>query len=154
MLSFGLNQSSAEQVLHHLRLCATDFVPPLETRVELDAYAAKLVARASRFECWRAGALVGLVAAYFNSDDRIGFITNVSVTPQEQRQGIAAQLLAQCVKAAEDAGLERVRLEVGHENHGALRLYKAAGFLIVERGAEQVVMALQLPAQSAGGGER
>ena len=44
-------------------------------------------------------------------------------------RGLGAGLLAECLRKAEDFGLERIELEVFSENENAIRLYSKAGFL-------------------------
>jgi ribosomal protein S18 acetylase RimI-like enzyme len=140
MIRYTVDESSEAQVLEHLRACSSNFVPPLDTRIDVKSYAAKLVAHARRFEAWRDTSLVGLIAAYFNQSERSCFVTNVSVTPAEQRKGIAALLLDQCLAAATNAGLATTRLEVSTGAIGARRLYESRGFAVVEERAGQVLM--------------
>lgn len=140
MIRYARDESNEEQVLVHLRACSASFVPPLETRVDLVAYAAKMASKARRFEAWRDDVLVGLVAAYFNGVEKNCFITNVSVLPSHHRQGLAQSLVAECLSAASGSGLLEARLEVGRDNVGAQRLYEALGFSAVESATEHLEM--------------
>ena len=65
-LQFTQDRATDEDIARHLRLCDTDFVPALSTRVQIPEYAEKLVSHAVRFEAWQHGILVGLIAAYCN----------------------------------------------------------------------------------------
>ncbi len=127
---FGRNQASVVAVEEHLRHCASSFVPPLDSRVEIGAYAKKLFDRAACFEAYVAHALVGLVGVYLNdSAEPAAFITNVSVLPSYQGQGIAVHLLAECIEQARALGFVRVELEVGRANAPAIGLYSRMGFV-------------------------
>ena len=123
------NRADAVEVGAHLRACDTSFVPPLGGRVDVDAYAAKIVAQAERFEAWDGDRLAGLVAAYCNDPTRrIAFVTSVSVLPARQGQGLASRLLHECIANLRLAGFERVELEVDAHNAPAARLYRKLGF--------------------------
>ena len=68
----------------------------------LSEYAAKLSDRGERFEAWMNKTLVGLVAAYANNlQDRIAYVTSVSVLPEFQGVNIAGRLLTSCARFAE-----------------------------------------------------
>lgn len=123
------NRADAAEVSAHLRACDASFVPPLGERVDLDAYAAKIVAQAERFEAWAGDSLAGLVAAYCNDPTRrIAFVTSVSVLPARQGHGLASRLLQDCIADVRRAGFERVELEVDSHNAPAARLYRKFGF--------------------------
>ena len=74
------NKASEAEIAEHLSRCDADFVPPLSGRVEINDYAKKIASKATRFEAWSGGTLVGLVAAYCNDQEKhIAYITSVSV---------------------------------------------------------------------------
>ena len=74
------NRASAAEIDAHLRACDDSFAPALSRRVDIDAYASKIAARAERFEAWANDRLVGLLAAYCNDPERrVAFVTSVSV---------------------------------------------------------------------------
>ncbi len=85
-------------MLAHLLRCDASFTPPLSSRVDLAAYAEKLVARARRWEAWAEGDLVGLVAVYADASvGGTGFVSNVSVDPPRRGTGVARQLLTDAI---------------------------------------------------------
>ena len=57
-----------------------------------------------------------------------GYITNVAVSPDARRQGIARALIAKLTDEARAAGLAFVTLEVRASNAPAIALYEGAGF--------------------------
>jgi GNAT superfamily N-acetyltransferase len=145
VVQFAINKASAAQVEHHLRCCDAQFVPRLSLRVDLVAYAEKLVQRATGFEAWSEGELVGLVAAYFdNIEQRLAHITNVSVVDAWKGQGIAATLVQQCLDHAKRSGMHTISLEVSADNAAARRLYDKAGFQTVNPQAGNLTMHRQL----------
>lgn len=128
-IEFDVDRSDEAAVLGHLRSCDADFVPPLSSRVDLAAYAGRLVTRATRFEAWNGPQLVGLVACYLNDrEGGVGFITSVSVLKEAGRQGIATTLMTRCLERARGLGFERLQLEVASTNEAALELYRRCGF--------------------------
>lgn len=127
-MNYKLDSVGAAELLAHLRAADGSFAPLLSSRVDLADYADKLAARARRVEAWQDDTLVGLIALYANDPARGGFITNVSVLPGHQGQGIAGELLRRTLALATELGLPRLRLEVYADNTAALALYRRHGF--------------------------
>ena len=74
----------------------------------------------------RGGQAVGYVGCQTVLDE--GYITNVAVSPDARRQGIARALIAKLTDEARAAGLAFVTLEVRASNAPAIALYEGAGF--------------------------
>lgn len=139
--NYLLNKASAAQIADHLLRCDVDFVPPLSGRVEINDYARKIESKATRFEAWSDGTLVGLVAAYCNDQEsRIAYITSVSVLRAWTGKGIAARLMSQCIEHAKASGMRQISLEVGGDNAPAIKLYKKSGFEISNTGTPSITM--------------
>lgn len=144
-LEFSEDTADAARIRAHLEACDANFVPRLSDRIDLTDYAAKLAAKARRFEAWDRGELVGLVAAYCNEGNRQrAFVTNVSVLPQAQGRGIASQLIGRCISEARGAGFGRLELEVGTANSRALALYARHGFYQISEGGGTAAMTIEL----------
>lgn len=142
-IEFSLNQASEPEICEHLFECDTHFVPPLSARVEINSYARKIADRATRFEAWANGGLVGLVAVYCGDRKRLAaYVTNVSVLPGWQGRGIASRLMRRCVEHLERLGVERIDLEVNHGNVGATRLYEKLGFMVDRVSGQTAIMHL------------
>ena len=62
-----------------------------------------------------------------------GYIDNVAVDPDRQRQGVASALLEAMIREAEKRRLRFLSLEVRAGNHGAIALYAAFGFVTLGR---------------------
>ena len=77
----------------------------------------------------RDGQAVGYVGCQTVLDE--GYITNVAVSPDARRQGIARALIAKLTDEARAAGLAVVTLEVRASNAPAIALYEGAGFVRV-----------------------
>jgi ribosomal protein S18 acetylase RimI-like enzyme len=128
-MNFALDRADAGQLLAHLRDVDASFQPPLSSRVDLADYADKMAARARRVEAWRGDMLVGVIAMYANDPAQGGFITNVSVLPGHQGEGLAGALLTRALALAVELRLPRLRLEVYADNTAALALYRRHGFV-------------------------
>lgn len=140
-----LNRASAAEIAAHLASCDADFVPPLSARVEIEDYAQKIADKATRFEAWSGGTLVGLVATYCDDrEERIAYITSVSVLQSWTGNGIAKDLLRQCVAHARLSGMKQIRLEVASANAPAIKLYERSGFVGHKSDAPVVIMNLYL----------
>lgn len=60
-----------------------------------------------------------------------GYIANVAVLPQFQKQGIGQKLLEYLIKVSKEINLSFVTLEVRKSNEGAIALYSKNGFSVV-----------------------
>jgi len=135
------NNASEAEIAEHLSRCDADFVPPLSSRVEINDYARKIASKATRFEAWSRGTLVGLVVAYCNDQEtHVAFITSVSVLHEWTRKGIAARLIDRCIEHAKASGMLQISLEVARHNKQAIRLYEESGFVANEANAQFVGM--------------
>ena len=124
------NKATGTEIAQHLSRCDADFMPPLSTRVSIMEYAQKIASKATRFEAWSGGTLIGLVAAYCNDQEkRIAYITSVSILREWTGKGIAARLLCQCIEHARVSGMRRIGLEVESNNTSAIKLYEKNGFI-------------------------
>jgi ribosomal protein S18 acetylase RimI-like enzyme len=128
-----INTASQRTIAEHLRQCDTGFVPRLSARVDIDAYSAKLISYAVRFEAWHEQELVGLVAAYPNAELGEMYVTSVSVLERLRRHGVAAGLIGDCIETARSRLLTRIVLEVAPENPAGHRLYESLGFIKARR---------------------
>ncbi|MCJ2029233.1 GNAT family N-acetyltransferase [Methylobacterium sp. J-043] len=146
------NRARPADVEAHLTACAQSFTPPLGERLAIPDYAAKLVARAERFEAWEGPALIGLVAVYCNDPARIAaFVTNVSVVPARTGIGLGRRLLAAAITYARALGFARMALSVDRVA-AALRLYRSLGFAEDKRDGDTLHLSLALRAQRPGAG--
>lgn len=131
---FSLNQSLKEDILEHLLECDKEFIPHLSSRVNLSEYALKLSLKAERFEVWKNGQLVALVAVYANNlADKTAFITNVSVAPGHTGKGLASKLLQISFEELKSKAFQRILLEVSPHNDKAMKLYRKMGFSFIEK---------------------
>jgi GNAT superfamily N-acetyltransferase len=129
LIQYQSDKASAAQIAGHVRLCDSDFVPPLSGRVEIVDYANKIAAKATRFEAWVENILIGLVAVYCNDPSKnMAYITSVSVLKEWAGKGIATCLLGKCVEHAKVLGIREITLEVAQNNEPAIRLYRKSGF--------------------------
>ena len=144
-VEFLLNAASAAQIADHLRCCDADFMPPLSGRVEIGDYAKRIASKATRFEAWSGGTLVGLVAAYCNDHEkRIAYVTSVSVLRAWTSEGIAERLVGQCIENAKAAGMRQISLDVAQNNTHAIKLYEKSGFVAGKVNASVITMGLYL----------
>ena len=144
-VEYRLNRASESEIADHLLCCDVDFVPPLSGRVEIKNYAQKIVSKATRFEAWLDGALVGLVAVYCNDQEkRTAYITSVSVLKELMGKGIATRLITQCIKHVQASGMGQVSLEVAVNNIPAIKLYEKSGFVADKADTPSVTMNLYL----------
>jgi len=78
-----------------------------------------------RIKAVAGGSLVGFIAGDREFDQKIGWITTLSVLPAFQRRGIAAALLEACEK---QLAAPVIKLCVRVDNVPAIALYRAAGY--------------------------
>lgn len=156
-LGFRESAASAAAVSAHLKACDAAFVPKLSDRLDIDAYAEKIVGNAVTFEAWQEDLLVGLVAVYINDPARqTSYVTNVTVEPLLMGKHVAAALFERCLARARGEGFEVMKLEVGRENQRAIRFYEKFGFRIMDKQSAMLEMSLNLRQQTeaSNGGSR
>lgn len=73
----------------------------------------------------------GTIQGIYDAETKIGSIQNVGVIPGHRDRGIGRGLLYRCLRGFQQAGADRVSLEVTAENEGAIRLYRRVGFEII-----------------------
>jgi GNAT superfamily N-acetyltransferase len=148
-VTFRQGAATATDIETHLRICSGDFLPPLESRVDLPAYAAKLRSAATTYEAWHERDLVGLIAIYRNDASRVAFITSVSTTAPFRRSGLARELLTQALVHLDRDGYGPVELEVDSRSDAARNLYRSLDFIEVEETGDTVRMAHAIRTQQS-----
>lgn len=129
--------ANIQNVSKHLKRCDRTFSPALSSRLDINDYAKKIIEKAQTFEAWTNDELIGLIATYCNSSDRVtAFITSVSVLPEWHGKGVATQLLTNCILSMQTLGFGYIELEVGAKNKTAIALYSKHGFTITEHNAD------------------
>lgn len=72
------------------------------------------------------GKLAGYVGMYKTVDE--GDITNIAVSPQFRRLGMAEKLLDRLIEMSMELAITRINLEVRESNSPAIALYEKKGF--------------------------
>jgi [ribosomal protein S18]-alanine N-acetyltransferase len=114
--------------------------------------------------CWVARVEDGRVAGYlclWEVADEL-HITNVAVSPNARRRGVARALLQSVLDDGRGRGFKVVVLEVRPSNRHALSLYESFGFRVVGRrhgyyydtGEDALVMEIALSAQASAPGNQ
>lgn len=75
------------------------------------------------------GEVLGYVGMMYILDE--GYISNVAVSPEQRRKGIADALISALMERSLQLGLSFVTLEVRASNSPAIELYKKHGFVPV-----------------------
>lgn len=144
-VNFLSNTASEADIVDHLWRCDADFVSRLCARVDINDYAKTIATKATRFEAWSGGMLVGLVAAYCKGqENHIAYITSVSMLGRWTGRGLAYSLLQQCIEHARALGMRQISLEVASDNTSAIKLYEKTGFVAGVANAPFVRMNLDL----------
>lgn len=125
---FTTNKSNALQIQTHLKNVSNDFVPALQTYVDIPTYALKLEQKAVCFEAFFQDNLIGLIAGYVNKQELTFYISNVSVINQYNGQGIAKQLFNRVESFCKQNHLSQSKLEVYIQNYKAIHFYNKIGF--------------------------
>jgi len=130
IVKYKIKTATPRDIYCHIKECDNYFTPPLSARLSLQDYARKIFENSVTFEAWSGDILVGLVAAYFNDSDNItGYITNVSILNNYMRQGIAGELMKECIEYAIKNKFNEIKLEVSTANASAIDLYRKFGFV-------------------------
>lgn len=127
--SFRENTACLDDVLAHFRACDSHFIDELAKQTDIEVYSQKILRLARCFEAWEQHQLIGLVAAYSNHEKQSAYITNVSVLPAYQSQGIGSQLFQQCLTELVMLGAKNIELDVAIDNFYATKFYSKHAFL-------------------------
>jgi ribosomal protein S18 acetylase RimI-like enzyme len=143
VICYSVDKSSAAEIAAHLLHANAGFTPTLSSRVDIGFYAQKLHDKAKRFEAWQGEHLIGLVAAYCNQHDGgTAFVSSVSVSPEQQGQGLASVLMRQCLDYVQGRGFSRIDLEVDQRSEAAIALYKKQGFATLASKGSTLTMSM------------
>lgn len=130
IINYNINTATSDDIDIHLTACNDNFIPALSEKVDIADYALKLSKHAVNFEAWDGGVLAGLIAAYFNdTENGLGYITNVSTVGGYSGRGIASNLLKRCIAYGQEQQFESIALEVNKQSLGAISLYQKFGFV-------------------------
>ncbi len=132
--------ASETDIRMHLEKCSDSFVPPLHERVKIADYSKKIASHAVTFEAWDGKELTGLIAAYFNPENRLAFITSVSVVKSLMGKGIASILLNNCLAYAAQNNYRELTLEVSKDNVPAIRFYTKFRFTQTGIKGDSIIM--------------
>lgn len=144
-LKYKTKTATEEEIYLHLKLCNEKFIPPLEEKVNIREYSKKLFKKSVTFEAWENQTLAGLVAAYFNdTENHLGFITNVSILKDYKGKGIASELMNMCINYSKGNKFTEIILEVSKENKDAISLYEKFNFVNFEIKNDLLIMKLKI----------
>jgi ribosomal protein S18 acetylase RimI-like enzyme len=74
------------------------------------------------------GAIAGVAVLLFRNNSKITRLYSLAVAPKHTGRGIASALLVAAEKAARSRKCQWLRLEVHEKNHGAIKVYRKAGY--------------------------
>lgn len=144
-INYQINKATEGEIALHLKRNSDAFLPALDSTVNIAEYAKKIAALSMRFEAWDEQKLIGLVACYFNDENRKnGFITNVSLDKEYGKQGIASKLIENCIEYAKAEMFQNILLEVNVNNSQAIKLYENYGFEELNESEETAFYQLKL----------
>ncbi|MBC7795668.1 MAG: GNAT family N-acetyltransferase [Pyrinomonadaceae bacterium] len=137
----SLLEFAASYELHPLTLAHLDELNRLVNRcfVEGEAYSRNtldFLLSDPKALCYRAvlksGSMAGFVISVLETDGT-GHITTIGIAPEHRRHGLAYRLLERCEKAYRLRNVRIMRLEVRTINIGAQKLYRRAGYVVMQR---------------------
>jgi ribosomal protein S18 acetylase RimI-like enzyme len=138
-IEYKTNTASEFLLIEHLTHCNEQFMPPLNTKVSIEAYGKKISKNAIVFEAWEGNILVGMVAMYVNENIE-GYLTNVSVFSEYGGKGIASQIFNNLMAYSEENNISSIKLDVNASNVFAISLYKKFGFICIDEKNNQIIM--------------
>tara|TARA_B100001175_G_scaffold173632_1_gene147409 strand:+ start:332 stop:1516 length:1185 start_codon:yes stop_codon:yes gene_type:complete len=145
-----MNKATSLQVKEHLTRCKNLFQPPLDSYVDIEKYSKKLKSKSilfERFDSINNNKLIGLIAAYDNSDVKQGFISNLSIESEFFGTKLSSNILSECINYFKIRKYNSIILEVYKENKKAINFYTKNGFIIAnidERNNDTFTMQLKL----------
>jgi ribosomal protein S18 acetylase RimI-like enzyme len=144
-ITYKTKIATEEEIFLHLKECSCNFIPHLDETVNIQEYSRKIFLNSITFEAWERNSLIGLLAAYLNdNENKVAYITNVSVMREYFGLGIASQLVRMCIDYTILINFSTMLLEVYEANTPALNLYQKYGFKIVGRNGGFAFMQLEI----------
>jgi len=143
-ITYKINTSSQSEIKSHLDICSNEFVPPLDSYVDIENYSTKIFDKAIRFEAYCENKLIGLIATYINENEKYGFITNVSLESEFHGKEISKNLLDKCIKYILELKFKKLILEVYSNNSKAIKFYLKNNFKIKNNTKDIFIMELDL----------
>ena len=122
------DSSIAAEVLRVLMSVNDEFVPHLNTWVDLDEYSKKV---SSKAVCWLAydnSELIGFAACYVNKATDFSFWTMLAVRKEYRNRLVALQLEPIVIKYCRDKGSMGILAEVDPRHTDLINLHKYFGF--------------------------
>lgn len=133
MNQITINKSSSAEIYNWFLEVNKEFIPPLEDFVEFKTYADKIIINAKRFELYVDDKIKGLLAAYFNQENKKVFVTIFGISKDYRTISNIRQLFISFLKEfLKDQKMEYVELEVHHQNKSLLKFYNKLNFRIKE----------------------
>ncbi|TWU37659.1 D-cysteine desulfhydrase [Novipirellula aureliae] len=123
-----------------------DILPtPLSERVNLDAYADKLINSADIAIANVNGKNVGCIVLYANdTEDWRSYCPLLSVLPTHQGKGIGSSLTSRAISLARQRGMRSMQLETEVDNRSAQKLYRSFGFNNLKSDGHKLLMLKEL----------
>lgn len=137
--------ATLEQIYDHLLKCKDNYQPPLDTYTAIPEYAQKLKQNATTFETWSETQLIGLIACYFNTQKKEGYITNVSILKEYQGRRIASHLIEETLQHSYKTGIKTIKLHAN--NQKAIQFYEKHGFTVESNEYNRALMSKKLESQ-------
>ena len=131
---FSYGKLSFEEVRRFLMETDQEFLTPLSTHINIDAYAKKLSLYSDFSICRDDKSIVGMISCYTNQPP-MGYISNVCVKKQYQDQRVFSRLYRTLLHQVELRGISIIRLEVDSRNEKAQSVYRHFGFNSLETDA-------------------
>lgn len=144
-ITYKTKIATEEELYLHLKECSCNFIPHLNETVNIQEYSRKIFLNSITFEAWERNSLIGLLAAYLNdNENKVAYITNLSVIREYFGLGMASQLIRMCIDYTKLNNFSTMRLEVHETNAPALNFYQKYGFKIVGRNGDFAFMQLEI----------
>lgn len=136
------SEDTFRELLSFLRSVDTDFHPALSEKVDLSAYARKIIEKANLALDYDGDKIIGLVVVYCNDEiNKRAYIPLVGVASGYRNRGIAKKLMMQAIQVVTERGFKIIGI---HSNNPiAVRLYRSLGFVVVNPG-ERAYLELEL----------
>jgi N-acetylglutamate synthase-like GNAT family acetyltransferase len=144
LIKYKLNKSNESDINTHLQNSKEQFVPALDTYVDISEYAVKLRLKSNTFEAWNGTNLIGLIAVYSDALSQTAYITNVSIVKDFMRQGIAKTLINKCKIFYKSKAYLAISLEVFKSNKLAIDFYQKQEFYTKIIRKETIIMTAEI----------
>ena len=129
LINLNNNSEHLESLIKYFKLLNNSFEPRLDTYIDIEKYAQKLLENAHVVILKDDDEFIGLYALYVNNfDEKIAYLSSIGVLEQFKGKQYSTRLIEDAISRAKITGMHQIKLEVMTKYDRAINFYKKFNF--------------------------